>query len=444
MESRKIRWWMLVILVLLVVTICLVVFRDVIFIHVAPKAVLTAALKDTYSQLQERFREDPLMAVIRNLDPDGKYTAEVHMNASNNLLGDVSYDMLVQTNAKKHQLYAEGSAATSSRQLDLSWYMDEVFFCVSSDGMVGGNCYGITYDTFSEDIRSIPMLSFFISNKLLTQWDDAIQNIQEQMLRSYTIPQISDISDEDLQKLLLGVLAYPCEIEKASIADEDTFLECYALSYCASGEQFNSMVPNTAIDEDASLTMTFYLYENVLVKIQFQYVSAGQSDLYSLNLGLDPLENTLSLQRIENEDGVFETFELSVETERTTDQYNETWCLSKTANGAEENVEIGFDYWISNGAMELRKNDAESVQLSFIETENGFRLETDHFEKLMEIFSEENTLTSQEKSISGIMMVTQGSQIVTPEYKNLNQWSLEDFWTLLSGVGSLIGIQIES
>ena len=40
------------------------------------------------------------------------------------------------------------------------------------------------------------------------------------------------------------------------------------------------------------------------------------------------------------------------------------------------------------------------------------------------------------------MTIRKGSEISIPEYKNLDQWSLDDLKVLLGGIGSLIGIWV--
>ena len=183
MEKRKHRWWILLFPVLLAVVILIAVFWDTVSVYIAPKAVLSAALKNAYSQLETRFSDDPLLILAGTLEPASRYTADAQVCVENALLGNVEYDVQLRTDGGLHQLCVDGTAVTSDKQLDLAWYMDPEFMAVSSDGLVGGNYYGITYDTFAKDIRSIPLISFFISDKMISQWDVAIQTIREQVSR---------------------------------------------------------------------------------------------------------------------------------------------------------------------------------------------------------------------------------------------------------------------
>ena len=443
MKKKKFRYWLLLIPVLIAAVVFIAVFWDAVLIHIAPKAVLTGALTDVFAQLEERFRDDPVLILLKNIDPDGKYTADIEVTATTSPLGTVDYNIHLQTNGIEHQLYAEGNMVTANTPLTLSWYADAEFTAVASNDLTGGSYYGITYDTFSEDIRSIPLLSFFISSKTLSQWDSSVHSLQEKVKQNWTVPQIPEMSEEDMQKFLLGILAFPCDIEKASISIDDSSLECYAISYSASGEQVDTFLSSTPYGENASVTVIFYLYENKLVKVQFSCASANQSVLYGLELGQNPLENTLYLHRTINDNGTLDGFSLSVDTQRAEDQYLEAWCYCQTQDGVTQNTELEFEYCLSDGAMKLVRNgNSKELNLSLLETDNGFRIQTENLEYVLYLLAG-NTI-DVDSPISGTVTVTKGCQITTPAYKNLNQWSLDDFWTLLGGIGSLIGIQIDS
>lgn len=444
MKSNR-KLWIILLPVLAVVIIITVIFWDAILIRIAPKVVLTTVLTDVFSQLDERFQDDPLLILLKSVDPEGKYTADIELTASNKLLGSVSYDMDLQTNGNAHQLHTEGTAVTSGSQLDFSLYADADFLAVSSNDLLSGTYYGITYDSFYEDIRSIPLLSLFISNKMLTQWNDSIQNVQDFMSQDYTIPQIPEVSKEDVHKLLLGILALPCEIENTSISADASFLNCYAISFHISGNYASMLPTNTSDENDATVIVTFYLYENTLLKVQVKCTSDKYSALYALDLGSNPAEDTICMEGITQNDATFHSFSLSVETQHPENQYHEIWNLTTNSNGITQATSLEYDYNLSTGVLNLTTNKANTpVKMYLSETENGIQIQTDHLESLIALFSEDAAETDSKDQISCLATIAKGSQITTPTYKNLDQWSLEDFWLLLSNLGVLVGIQIEA
>ena len=181
MKKKLHHWWIPLILVALVLALLTVIFWDTILLIVAPKAVLTGAVRVAVSQLEERFEDDPLRILLNTLDAEGKYTADIQLNSEHPSAGSVSYDMSVQTHGQNKQIFAEGLINADDVQLNISCYLDTAFMAISSDELVDGRFYGITYDTFSQDIRSIPLLDFFVSDKKLAQWEASVKDIQEQI-----------------------------------------------------------------------------------------------------------------------------------------------------------------------------------------------------------------------------------------------------------------------
>lgn len=134
MERKRCKWWIFPIILILLAVIVATVFWDILAIYIAPKTVLREALVTVYSQLQQRFDGNPLFFSLNAIDPEGKQTVTVQLDTVNELIGDVCYNMTVQTDA--HKLLAEGIASTSAQDLDLSVYMDTEFIAVSSMDLI--------------------------------------------------------------------------------------------------------------------------------------------------------------------------------------------------------------------------------------------------------------------------------------------------------------------
>lgn len=82
----------------------------------------------------------------------------------------------------------------------------------------------------------------------------------------------------------------------------------------------------------------------------------------------------------------------------------------------------------------MRLPGREKAALQLAETETGFQIITPDLDNLLGWGSG--------KVRACTMTIAKGAEITPPGYKNLSQWSLEDLLVLLSGVGSLFGLQI--
>ncbi len=443
MEGKKFNWWLVVVPVILLLAALIICLGNFVQKQIAPKAVLTSALSKAFAQLEDRFQGDPLLILADTYDPEGKYTADVELAAENEILGTVVYDMTVQTNSSAHQISAAGAAKTSGQTLDLSLYMDADFMAVASDGLVDGNYYGITYDTFASDLRKVPLLNFLINDNLLDKWDDSVQSIQAQISRSYTQPMKADISKEEMYKVLLGIAALPCEVGETSVVLNETAITCKKLDYQISGEQIGSLLSQLTsgtYSGDATVIVSFYLHEDTVVRIALSGAAGASVFQYSLDLGMNPSENPLTLQGSNGRSD----FAITVTTQNSGDRYAEAWDIRKTAGGAAQNHSFAFDWNPQSGALELRTGTLrEALSLNLSETEQGFRLATDDILQLIKAVDPESQITRKATPMACTMTVEKGSQITVPGYKNLDQWSMEDFLTLLGGIGSLIGIKID-
>ena len=445
MERKSREWWLLGILIVMLLGILIFAFWDAILILVAPKAVLTSALNHLFSQLEQRFQGDPLRIVAGSLDPEGKYTINMKLETEKELLGPVTYDITLRTDGTAHQLLADGTVCTSSKAVDLSMYFDADFMAVSSEDLVKGQYYGITYDTFAADMHKIPLLNFLISDSLLQKWESSIQKIQANMSRTYALPSLPELPNGDPRKALLGIAALSCKTQKCDIQLADTTVSGYKLDFSVSVQQmekFFSTMTNGAKTRDGSAVVSFYLFQNSVVKISLLYEAEGSELQYSLDLGKNPLKDFLTLQGTQSKDGEFDELAITVATQNGENRYTEIWNIQK---GSDSSFFLTLVWNPLSGDMVLKTSvSAEPCLLNLVETENGFRITTDDLSRLICALSLNEQSVQKNNKVSCIMDVNKGSAVVTPAYKNLDQWTTEDFLALLNGVGSLLGINIQS
>ena len=290
MKKRSKLKWLLVPL-LAVCLVLLVSFWDTILLYTAPKTVLTGALAKLRGQLEERFAGSPLTVLVQSYDPDGHYTTQLQAETSNGLLGDIRYDMTVQTDGISHRLYVDGTAETADRDLDLSMYLDGDFLAVSSADLLKGAWYGITYDSFSSDIRSIPLLQYVLSDALVSRWDDSLQSIRDQVMKFHASSVSPELSEEDMRALLAGLLLLPGRVSNDQLRLNGVWTDCRRIDYTADGAQLPELLA-----EKESVSLSSYLYEKAIVKIDFFYMSGEDLLSGGAFFGLDAASEPLTLK----------------------------------------------------------------------------------------------------------------------------------------------------
>ncbi len=431
MEKRIFRWKYLIFAICIIAVVFLAAFWDAVILRVVPKAVLSKSLTTVCTKLQERFEGSPLNILYKLVEPEGKYTANVLLCTSNSLLGKITYDMDIQTELAGHRFQAQGDVISNEMRLNLSCYLDDKFLAVASQDMADGQYYGLTYESFTTDICSIPLLNFLVSDELLRQWNSSIENIQQKVSQT-SMPHIPALSEDDWRTLTLGILALPCKVETVAIATEGESWECQAVVYSLQGEQVNHLLADTSYSKDPVVAVTFYLYEGHLVKILLDCTSENNHIQCGLFLGLNPVEDVLHMNIYQQNGNDIDSFSVSIDTVHSGTLYSETWSISNVN-------QLQYDYQTDTGDISLIMNDEDSVSLKIIELNKGVFLESEDFQQIFHILIPNVNL---EAPLSGTLTVTRGSEFSTPSYKNLSQWSLDDFWVLLNSVGLLVGIKL--
>lgn len=439
MDKKKHRYWIPAVLILLVLA---VVFGGRAGQKLKAKSMLTSGLGNTFSQLSQRFEGDPILILAECYHPEGKYTADMEMVTNQETLGTITYNMRVGVDLSAHQISATGIVKTSKQSMDLSLYLDPQFMAVSSDELAAGEYYGITYDTFSSDLRKIPLLNAIVNDTVLSRWDDSVQGIQAQVSRDYPRFQIPEFRQGEIRKLLLAVAAMPCQIQKADILAGEQTISCTELNYSISGEQMArvlSSLTGEKFEKDCTVYFSFYLYEDALVRFNLSGTTGETAFQYCFDLGRNPLENPLTLT---GSYGTEKSLSVTVSTQNSGNRYAESWDIRTISSGKEQNHSFAFDWKPENGALNFRTQKMSlPINVIFRKTESGLRLETGDLQSLLEPLLDEDWESTD--PISSVFTISKGSYMETPDYKNLDQWSMQDFLTLLAGVGSLVGIRLE-
>lgn len=430
--------WLIPLILLLAAAAGGFVFWEDLAIYIAPKTVLTEAISQTLPQLQQRFAGNPIRIFYQGLDPEGNQTVDIDMTKEDPLWGTVRYDMQFQV--QPHRVYGVGKAFNGQRDLNLSVYLDSEFMAISSEELLRGSYYGIHYDSFSEDIRSIPLLNWILGDSMLSKWESSVRNIQQAVEKGITkpVPQIPQISENEVNALLVGMLAMPAKTEKTTVFLQGQNTECYRIAYAMEGEKVLELLkqilplPDTGA---ASLKAAFYLCEKKLVLMDITLTAESFSYHISAELGQNVLEDILSVTVEQRRGEQQSRMSAEVVTFQSESRYQERWCLQ---TDQQEPVRFAYDWDSVTGEMHLSKGDENAISCLFEPTDGGFRIESTNFQELYGLLNP--SVKPGDRPLQGSMTIQRGSDFATPSYKNLNQWSLEDFLILLEGVGSLIGI----
>ena len=439
MKCRNFKLWWILASFLVAAAVLLAVFWDAVSVLLAPKSVLTGALTHSAQQLEARFSGSPVLVLGKGLDPEGKQTIQLQMDKTEPLLGSVHYDMTVQTRMAPKQILAQGAASTGGKNLDLELYLDGNFAAVSSGELLDGDYYGITYDRFSQDIRSNSVLAFLLGEDTISEWEDKVNHLQETMSGSIEIP---DFSQEDLRMAMMGLMALKPTVHWETVGLTGGERECCCISFQIGGDVILAATDYAGIelplqlDESSQLTAVFCLADDCVVRMDLQLTGKTPAKL-SLVGDTDLISDTLLVEYTMPGKEGDQFLHLKLDTISSNTLYTEEVTIQ-----TEEDRNVVHYSWnpqTGDGRIQ-RSNETEeyAVNLNLQPTDQGFSMKTEDMEALLAVLGE----GTDEEDTPCTMTVAKGSSFDTPEYKNLDQWSMADMLALLGSVGKLLGLNV--
>lgn len=439
--KQKRKWLFLTVFgVLLCLTILGYLFRDSFMLYFMPKSVLKEALSEAVTQIETRFQENPLDILQKGIDADGNQRAELELSREDPLFGEICYDMLFLV--QPHRLYGEGTAYNGQRDLDLSVYLDTDFMAVSSDDLLRGSYYGIHYDTFPQDIRRIPLLDWMLGENVLSKWENTVHGVQAALAQDvpFSVPQLPQLSAAQRKAASLAALALPLKVEKCTALIQGEKLDCHRMVCSLEGEAARKLlqealeVPDTG---SAEVRVAFYLSEKHLVMLDALITTGERGYHASIEFGSDIEKDPILVKYRFSDENQGTDLVFRMEDKLEGEWHREKWYVSGLQQSP---IDLSCS-WNTSGQVVLKTDPHGSVSFRLTETEDGFRMDSEDFSKLYE-FCMQKTPSSKGNPLKGSITIGKGRAFDTPAYKNLDQWSMEDFLILLEGVGSLIGITL--
>ena len=433
MKNRKL--WLIPFGILLAAAILAVVFWQSLIVYLAPKMVLAGALKDRVTALEARIAAGPIPVLARGIDPEGRNQLDLQLDANKERVGPVQYDLRVQMQQHPRRILADGKVLFKSTEMDISLYLDGSFAAVSSQEILGGKFYGLTYDSFSQAIRSNKLAAMLIGEKMLTDWETNIQTLQNVMQKE--IPVLPDLSRINPESLIMGILAMDAEVERLQIDlnGEDNIYHVISFEFSgaeiASGLQYlNLELPNIPT-ENEEIQCDFWLKDRQLCKLELE-AESFKLDIYWGNAAVSFLmEDDIYIEYYDGD--AFKT--CKVHSEQRDGLYRESITIS-----GEESLQLTYDWIASAGSLALtvdRKGERTDIPLILTPLENGFSVETKDFGALMHLLAD----TPDRADNPCTMTVTKGVDFQTPEYTDFVRWSMEELLAIIVVFGELFGLE---
>lgn len=406
---------------ILVLSIPLLLFAAQMCVRVR----LCQAVEMAIEQLKMRMDSSPVRILTDTLSSGSGYTIDATI-----LPRTPEYQLDMTAKVQQNSLLAEGTIGTGDARQNVSFFADDTAIAISSD-LLSGGYYGITFASFSQDVRSIPMLEWVLNEKLVAQWNDSLQDVRRYMHTKTSFPNVPeiDLASRDMLPALLMTL--PAEMKRTEILQNGEEKPALRIVYAFQNDQIPEMIKKIGdafSQGDTGITAVFYLSGTELILADIQITQEGNTETFHYEGENTILGGPISFSMMNGKShlsGCFEGPDLPRERWNVRDEYGNQQSISLLWEKEKDSMEI------SDGK--------QSIRVAFQEKNDGFHIKTDNIWKLLDILGEE---VMWDDAVSCELTASKGGTFQKPEYKNLDQWSFEDFLTLLDGIGALIGWKI--
>lgn len=433
---KKKNLWVLLAALIAVWGTAVTVYWDTLVMYVAPQIPLTAAFQQVIDDLDARYQEGPLPIFLQGYDEGGLQTVQLELEDASGAKGalDVQVDLI------QNQIFAEGTLPDETGLGELSLYLDRDYAALTSDKLLAGGFYGITYDTFGQDMQNVVgTLETYASyaawilpraqiQKLeegmdtvrssVREMTELVNSLQGKMSWEIDLPTVPKIDVEALKAAPTALWALRGKVCTKEMEIDGQKLPCYEVVYRVEGETAETLwglISTEPFPENGMVQLNCVLYQKSLIQIELRAAAFDRQISGKLTLGENAKTDNLALEINAPEVGIISA-SLRQEGE---------WRALRLDETA---ISYQWDPQTGNLALQLPGRKAAAMKLS--ETEKGFRIESTQLDRLLKLnFLSDYTCTAA---------VSRGASIQPPEFKKLDQWSIPDFLVLLNGLWGVI------
>lgn len=405
--------WQLLAAVLLILAVSVAVCWDALVMYAAPQVPLRRALERAITSLENRYQESPLPILVEGYDSDGLNTARMELKGKDDGLTKGVLD--VQTDLEENRIFFRGTLPEAAKLGSLSVYLDRDCMALTSETLLQGGYYGITYDTFRQDLQSIPLVRFLVSEKLISQWEDSLGDLRNELDWDLSLPELPKIPVEGIKSATVALWALRGHASVQPLDIDGQMQPCWKVDYRlrekTAGLIWEKLM-NAPMPEGGRIQFAFYLFQDSLVRVELN-IEAGPKKIEGiLALGPDVRHDDIRLDARIN--GVSQHFSL------TTQQGRESVQL----NGQ------GISYSWNPASGDFTLFLSEPLPMKLTPAEDGFQIQSGRLWSLIR----KNPVSDYDC----IVTIKKETRFQPPEFKNLDQWSLDDLLIFLNGVWTLI------
>ncbi len=409
-----------------------------------PGLMLSRAVEARVESLQEEYAESFVYALAVLLEGDEKYSVHAAVSQSLPAVGEVCWDLKGAVVDSPRMVCVDGVLSLAGLELDIGAYLDREEVAFTSKKLLKGGWYGFSLNTIGREIRDNPALSYILGEEIsgrITQCAASAKN-----WINWDMPRISTVQWEVFQNVGMGLFVLDPEVHRCSLDIQGKRQHGFRLSCDISGEEIGAaaasceeQLPGWALsfaqwmqkDETSALEAEFWVFNGKL----YGFLASVMADnvAYRAEVWLDE-ENTAAILSVQ-EDRRSCTVMLGPEVNSSS--YEQRVLVTWTGEEEKQRtVSCSYRWDFDSGNLWLQLKEGSRTAFGHAHlTQTRLYAATNNLSPLLEILTGEGY--GLEKCS---LTVTPGASIQKPDYQDFAEWSLDDLFVLLDGVGDVLGM----
>ncbi len=479
-KKRRLKWWMIVIPIVLVFAIAVGIFWESIYIRIVPEKVLAQAWQNTAGAETAKWSGglgEQVSAVLGDSNTSSVDMA-VELDVSEEMALSFGMTGAVDGNTTQTQMNITLNAqeAETGQEIDMAMdmYLDRDFLAVRMEQLTGEDYIGIAFDSFGEDIRNSPMLSGIFDGETLTQVEETVAKMKETLNLTNTesalaekLPQILtefadalpkptvEPADIELNRMVREGYAIRYEIayrdyvdlfaQFVSLMEEDEVLQHQIKTVFEDPEawdDFLQIFTSELADLQAgegTVTLSFYVYNEYVVQISLGIQGAGEEvdTMLELTFGENPGTDDLFLKLVDN--ATRQKVTVTLQSVNSEDTIERTVTMSTAHMDDDFDAVLGYKWDSISGDLEIffeetSKSGNADVQFHL---DCNLTVETDcvRFEMTDDLSfldtSEDFMAEFAEGEYHLTCTLREGSEITVPDYTNIGDLTEDMLYKML-------------
>ena len=475
-KPKKAKKWLIPVAAIAAVIVAGLFLWQPILKMVSPDAYIDLMLSNTNKALEDRMEDTPAGVVSSVSDSMDDGSVDIDITYRDEYEGEMKGGIKLHSNTEDQKWRLDADISAMGIDADISAYVDGNAFAIGSNALTGGKFYGLTYNSFEEDLRSsafAEMLDDESITAMTTMVDSVDQTLEfvanfEKRLEPYiailTKYQENMETKSGSEKLELdgkdrncSTVAYIIDQNELvkmlsemlkQLENEEEIDDLNALLEPTDTESVSEIVDqilagleeiNDSVDVDAVVTYYIYNSKVVNIKIDVTLENTDSDDKIEAELsicyGTNPEKDDIVVECEAKVDGEKVSCKIVSSDNWDGDEYTGSITVTAKASGEKlAEIEQKTVWNKKSGDLKLSVSSADEeicCSLDLIVTDNGCTIEIDDvYDFLCEIspdFAYEDAFDCSIK-----MTFAEGGSVDTPTFTNLDkidQTVLEELMT---------------